>query len=228
VELSAGVTGVIVQGTPYMATYYHPTEWILVGMAQLAWSVPIGAILDYTGATAPNSQFVLPFGQPISRTTYSTYFSLVGTTYGSGDGSTTFNVPDLRGRAVFGKDDMGGSAASRITAGGSGINGTNLGAAGGAETVTIAQANIPSYTLPNTLDVGGSIDVNGGNIPNVVSTVNGVATGGTTNSVAQTNGQIALGVGSLSITGSITSGGSGTALNKLPPGILLNKILRVL
>jgi microcystin-dependent protein len=226
VELSAGV---VVQGTPYMATYYHPTEWILVGLAGLAWSVPIGAILDYTGAAAPNSQFVLPFGQPISRTTYATYFALVGTTYGSGDGTTTFNVPDLRGRAVFGRDDMGGSAASRITSntffsGG----GTNLGSAGGAETVTIAQANIPSYTLPNNLDVGGSIDVSGGSIANKSGGVNSVATGGTTNDVCQSTGTINLGVSNLTVTGSVTSGGSGAPINKMPPGIVLSKILRIL
>jgi microcystin-dependent protein len=43
----------------------------------------------------------------VSRVTYGTLFAAVGTTYGAGDGSTTFNVPDLRGRAVAGKNDMG-------------------------------------------------------------------------------------------------------------------------
>lgn len=51
--------------------------------------------------------------------------------YGCGDGSTTFNVPDARGRATIGKDDMGGTAANRVTAGGSGLAGTILGAPGG-------------------------------------------------------------------------------------------------
>jgi microcystin-dependent protein len=77
--------------------------------------IPIGGLLTYIGVSAPNSAFVLPFGQAISRTTYATLFALTGTTFGPGDGSTTFNVPDLRGRAVCGQDNMGGSAAERIT-----------------------------------------------------------------------------------------------------------------
>jgi microcystin-dependent protein len=69
----------------------------------------------------------------------------MGTTYGAGDGSTTFNIPDLRGYLLAGKDDMNGSAANRITSGGSGIAGTTLGAAGGAETVTLSTGQIPSH-----------------------------------------------------------------------------------
>ena len=79
-----------------------------------AFSVPVGGLLPYLGAAAPNSSFALPFGQPINRTTYATLFALIGTTFGAGDGTTTFNLPDLRGRAVFGRDNMGGAAASRI------------------------------------------------------------------------------------------------------------------
>src|SRR5262249_47771020 len=65
--------------------------------------------------------------------------------YGAGDGSTTFNIPDLRGYLLAGKDDMGGAAASRITAGASGIDGTVLGAAGGAQTVTLITAQMPAH-----------------------------------------------------------------------------------
>jgi microcystin-dependent protein len=228
VELSAGV---LVQGTPYMATYYNSTsEWILLGLANLAWSIPIGAMLDYTGATAPNSQFVLPFGQAISRTTYATYFSLVGATYGSGDGSTTFNVPDLRGRAVFGKDDMGGSAASRITidtfsSGG----GTNLGSAGGAQAVTIAQTNLPNVNLSvSSLTVSGTVLASNQvrSYPNIINNV--PSGGGTTNAVTQ-SGQIDVTFSfDGSVGGSVPLGGSGMATNKMPPGIILNKIVRVI
>jgi microcystin-dependent protein len=55
--------------------------------------------------------------------------------FGIGDGSTTFNVPDLRGRALIGRDDMGGSAASRVTSGTSGIAATRVGATGGLQTL---------------------------------------------------------------------------------------------
>jgi microcystin-dependent protein len=94
-------------------------------------------VLDYTGSTVPTSNFALPFGQAISRTTFAAYFALVGTTYGAGDGSTTFNIPDLRGRVAAGQDNMGGSAAGRIgtalvTDGGT-INGQTIGSTGGSQ-----------------------------------------------------------------------------------------------
>lgn len=55
--------------------------------------------------------------------------------FGIGDGSTTFNIPDLRGRALIGRDDMGGSAASRVTSGTSAIAATRVGASGGLQTL---------------------------------------------------------------------------------------------
>jgi microcystin-dependent protein len=93
-------------------------------------AVQIGAGMDFWGTTAP-PRWLFPYGQAISRTTYAALFAVLGTTYGAGDGSTTFNLPDKRGRSSIGKDDMGGAAASRVTAAVSGVNGTTLGAAGG-------------------------------------------------------------------------------------------------
>lgn len=55
--------------------------------------------------------------------------------FGIGDGSTTFNVPDLRGRALVARDDMGGSAASRVTTASSAVNGLRVGASGGLQTM---------------------------------------------------------------------------------------------
>ena len=66
--------------------------------------------------------------------------------HGDGDGSTTFNKPDLRGRVPVGRDDMGGTAASRVTSAGSGINGNVPGASGGAETVSLTSAQNGSHT----------------------------------------------------------------------------------
>ena len=119
-------------------------EWILRGLTG-APGIPLGVALPYFGVTAPASAFALPFGQAISRTTYANLFNLISITYGAGDGATTFNIPDLRGYLLAGKDDMGGAAASRITAGASGIDGTVLGAAGGAQTVTLITAQMPAH-----------------------------------------------------------------------------------
>lgn len=108
---------------------------------------PTGVVLPFAGSTAP-SGWLLCFGQAVSRATYSALFAAIGTTYGAGDGSTTFNLPDARGRVLAGKDDMGGSAANRLTSGGSGINGATLGAAGGAETHTLTTGQIPAHNHP--------------------------------------------------------------------------------
>lgn len=99
-------------------------------------TAPVGSMVDFAGATAP-SGWLLCGGQDVSRTTYSALFVAIGTTFGAGDGSTTFGIPDLRGRAGFGKDNMGGSPANRITAGIAGFGGTTLGAGGGSQAVQL-------------------------------------------------------------------------------------------
>ncbi len=90
VELLAGT---IIQGTPYIATYNNGDgAFYLQGFYGSPYLIPLGAGIDYWGPTTPNSSFDWPTGQSISRTTYAALFSLFGTTYGSGDGSTTFNL----------------------------------------------------------------------------------------------------------------------------------------
>lgn len=108
----------------------------------LLGGVPVGAMMAYGGAAAP-AGWLLCFGQAVSRTTYSALFAVLGTSYGAGDGSTTFNVPDKRGRISVGKDDMGGSAANRVTNAVCGITGTALGASGGDQH---AQPDSPTVT----------------------------------------------------------------------------------
>jgi microcystin-dependent protein len=112
---------------------------------------PTGMLAPYAGLLEP-AGWIFCHGQAISRTTFSDLFSAVGTTYGVGDGSTTFNVPDLRGRTIAGVDNMGGTSAGRITSGGSGISGTTLGASGGEEVHTLTMNEGPAYT--RSLDAG--------------------------------------------------------------------------
>lgn len=66
-------------------------------------TLPIGAILPYPKATAPVNWLICD-GSAVSRTTYSQLFNIIGTNYGAGDGSTTFNLPDLRGKHPMGYD----------------------------------------------------------------------------------------------------------------------------
>lgn len=66
--------------------------------------------------------------------------------YGNGDGISTFTLPDARGRATYGRDDQGGTAAGRITNAGSGIVGTTVGANGGGQTASLSTTNVPAHT----------------------------------------------------------------------------------
>ena len=107
--------------------------------------MPSGSLMPYAGSSAPTG-YLLCDGAAISRTTYSALFGLVGTTYGSGDGSSTFNIPDLRGRVIAGQDDMGGVSANRLTGLSGGVDGDVLGGTGGAETHTLSIAQMPAHT----------------------------------------------------------------------------------
>lgn len=98
-------------------------------------TIPVGVILPFSGATTP-SGWLQCFGQAVSRQIYADLFAVLGTQYGSGDGSTTFNLPDLRGRAVAGRDNMGGTGASRLSQGVLGGNPNSLGGSGGSESLT--------------------------------------------------------------------------------------------
>ena len=105
------------------------TKMRVAGVEFPGMLMPIGAIIAYAGATLPDG-WVWCDGTAISRTDYATLFTAVGISFGAGDGSTTFNVPDLRGRVLVGKDDMGASAASRVTTGVDGLDGATLAATG--------------------------------------------------------------------------------------------------
>lgn len=113
-----------------------------VGLAPI--SFPTGSVLAFAGTTAPTG-WALCAGQTVSRTEFASIFNVIGTTYGAGDGSTTFVLPDYRGRVPVGMDNMGGVAANRMTTAGSGVDGTVLGAAGGAQTHTLSEAQLASH-----------------------------------------------------------------------------------
>lgn len=91
--------------------------------------VPTGSVIAYGATTAP-SGWLLANGAAVSRTTYATLFSIIGTSFGTGDGSTTFNVPDLRGEFIRGWNNASGNdpdAASRTAFMTGGASGDNIG-----------------------------------------------------------------------------------------------------
>jgi len=117
------------------------------GTLSFGSGIPVGAVMPYAGLWSPEtipSGWLLSYGQAISRTTYSALFTVIGTTYGAGDGSTTFNLPDLRGRLVAGQDSMGGTSANRLTGLSGGVQGDTIGATGGAETHTLTPGELPT------------------------------------------------------------------------------------
>jgi microcystin-dependent protein len=135
--------GTIIQGTPYVAIYNNSDgSFYLQGFFGNPYNIPLGAGLDFWGTTAPNASFAFPIGQAISRTTYAALFSIMSTTYGAGDGSTTFNLPDKTGRVSA----MRENTPARLTASHFGANSTALGAVGGGESNILGTANLPPYT----------------------------------------------------------------------------------
>src|SRR6266576_3216195 len=67
---------------------------------------PSGVILHYAGSAAPTNWLICD-GTAVSRSTFAALFAIIGTTYGAGDGSTTFNIPDMRGKIAVGKHTSG-------------------------------------------------------------------------------------------------------------------------
>ena len=77
------------------------------GAVTISVAVPSGSIIAYAANTIPDGGFLLCNGAEVSRTTYATLFSIIGTTYGSGDGSTTFALPNLTDKFIQGSGTAG-------------------------------------------------------------------------------------------------------------------------
>lgn len=116
----------------------------------------VGEVRAFAGPEANiPAQWYVCAGQAFSRTTFVSLFNVIGTTWGSGDGTTTFNLPDFRGRAPFGVDNMGGTPANRVTAGGSGVAGNTLGATGGDQLLQQHTHSVNDPTHTHTLTDAG-------------------------------------------------------------------------
>ncbi len=160
------ITLKVVQGTPGAS----PTPPTLTQNAGTLWQEPLAQVSVADGfSTITNAdiedwrQIVIPgaysgkiepcvlastpagwlmcAGQAVSRTRYADLFAAIGTTFGAGDGSTTFNLPDLRGRAFAGLDNMGGSSANVVTD----PSADSIGGAMGEETHTLTVDEMPTH-----------------------------------------------------------------------------------
>lgn len=127
------------------------------GLSAVGGMAPTGVVLPFAGPTAPTG-WLLCDGSAVSRTTYAALFTAIGTTYGAGDGSSTFALPDMKGRVPAGKE----ASATRLTSAGSGVDGATLGATGGAETHTLSSAQMPAHTHTVGAVIGGRNTSTGG------------------------------------------------------------------
>jgi microcystin-dependent protein len=151
---------------------YNNKVWVYSGTAWVGGTVisalPAGSMQMYAGTatqtvslgvvttTAP-SGWLLANGNAISRTTYSSLFSAIGTTYGTGDGSTTFNLPDLRGRLPMGSGTgVGLNASGTGVTSGTAMTARALGAWFGEETHLLTTAELASHTHANTVSGGNT------------------------------------------------------------------------
>lgn len=162
--------------------------------------VPIGAFVPFAGATPP-ANWLLAYGQTLVRADYLELAAALGFTSG-----TNFTLPDLRGRTVAGRDNMGGTPANRLTSAVSGVDGATLLAAGGNQ-------NLHQHSHAVT-DPGHSHTV----------AIPGTANGPTGTSEVTTSPD--TGSTSPSTTG-ITLGNAGTGSSQnVQPTIVLNWIIR--
>lgn len=164
---------------------------------------PVGTVQAFAGSTIP-SGWLLCNGQAVSRTTYAKLYSVIGTKYGSGDGSTTFNVPNLQGRVPVGVS----SSDSDF----------DLADTGGEKTHTLIQAELPAHT--HSVSTNGYHTHGYGN-----GSPKRAADGKYWNTCHGGSASTTTGAGSHSHT--VNGGGSNDAHNNLQPYIALNYIICV-
>jgi len=211
--------GVIVSGTPYRVSF-KSSAWNLEAGYGNPYNIPLGGYLETSVSSAPNSNFVAADGSCISRTTYSAYFALVSTTYGVCDGTTTFAVPDRRGRVAAMLD----GGANRLTnaATGCGTAFTSLGVtcASGTESKTLVTANLPPYTP------AGSVS---GNVTGTIA-FGPVQSGAGVNAYSPGGGSLSNSGINLTFSSSLTGtaqGGTSTPISSIQPTYGVNVFVRI-
>ena len=132
-------------------------------------TIPSGAGMEWYSDTLPSGGWLWQDGSAISRATYASLFAVLGTQFGVGDGSTTFNLPDRRGRVGVGKDNMGGTDAARMMVSLSGVTTSNSAVVTGlSSTASLAigmsaiGANIPAGRTIASIDSATQVTLSSG------------------------------------------------------------------
>lgn len=169
-------------GRAYRTVQNEVIEFTSLGSGNwIYWSLNgpkerVGTSLEWNSTTLPKG-YLWENGQAISRTDYPGLFAEIGTVFGVGDGSTTFNLPDCQGRTVICVD---GSANRVTSASTGGANADTMGGTGGAQTHTLAESEMPAHTHNQGFDgvgtaAGGAASGSYGNETATTSTGGGGA-----------------------------------------------------
>jgi microcystin-dependent protein len=160
--------------------------------------MPVGVVLPYVSSDAPNGWLNCQ-GQELYRGDYPALFAVIGTTYGAGDGSTTFRLPNLAGRVVVGQGS------------GPDLTPRSMGATGGAETHTLTSEEMPSHSHTSNA-TGGAVGL---------ITANGFNT-----AVDVDSSPVEPNVYAAPAALSINSTGEGASHNNMQPFAVLNYIIK--
>lgn len=198
----------VAPGTSGNVLTSNGTDWV----SRASASGPTGSVMEFAGSSAP-SGWLFCDGSAVSRITYSALFGILNTTYGAGDGSSTFNLPDLRGRVVVG------------AGAGPGLTSRTLAATGGEETHLLTTGELPAHNHPGSTAADHTHPQNvsanpGTGGPGIRADYNADATGLSVYPQGIGTG----GSGAIGVT--VASQGGGTAHNTMPPFLVLNRIIK--
>lgn len=199
-----------------LAAGVQPSDAVIMSQLTAGSGVPAGTIVDFAGLAAPTGWLICA-GQPLSRSDFADLFAAIGTVYGAPSGAT-FNLPDCRGRVSAGRDVDSSGFAGRLTT----PNSQTLGAAGGAQSVTLTVGQMPSHTHTGSTASAGdhAHNVQGG-------TGNGNAGSPSLRYADTLETQVATSMtGAHTHTMSLNNTGDGEAHANVQPTIILTKIIK--
>ena len=154
-------------------------------------------------------EWVLPYGQ--SSAGYPSLVTLFGGT-----------LPDLRGRSLFAADNMGGSAAGRLTSGGSGVNGSTVGSVGGNQSTSLGTSQMPSHNHAITISDPGHAHTSNNNLGGFASLTSADVNVFT---IASGSG-VGINANTTGITATSANVGSGTAFGTINPAYVVNWMMK--
>lgn|SRR5574340_279779 len=206
-------------GTDLVGALGNLSERLAVQMPADGRVIPPGTIV-MTGRSSAPSGWLVCNGDAVNRTLYAKLFAAIGETFGVGDGTTTFNLPDMRGRvaAGVGTGTGGGASGTGAVSGGAALAAVALAGWFGTNDVTLTSAQIPAHTHPIT-DPGHSHGQNGGtNGP-----LNTELATGTYDTVVHASSNTDSATTGITVNNNTGGGGSHT---NLQPTVGLNFIIR--